>query len=259
MLKKEEEDKERKRIDIVKHLNIDNHQLLSDEERQKVEDLMMKHREIFSTGDTDIGLCNKIKHRINMTDPTPFKQRHRRIPPHMVEEVRAHLEQLHSSGIIRPSKSPYASPVVLVRKKNGKLRLCVDYRKLNELTIKDCYSLPRITEVLDSLHGTRYFSTLDMKSGYHQVEIEDEHKERTGFTVGALGFWEHDRMAFGLTNSPDYLNDVIIFSKTFEEHLERLGQVITRLQSCNANSTLTESSFLGTLSAEMVSRPIHTR
>ena len=253
IMKMEEDELDKKRAQIVKELTIDAQKLLSEEERKKVELLLMQHKDIMSTGDLDIGLCNKIKHRIDMIDPTPFKQKHRRIPPHMIEEVRTHLEQLHATGIIRPSKSPYASPVVLVRKKSGKLRLCVDYRKLNERSVKDSYALPRIEEVLDSLHATQYFSTLDMKSGYHQVEIEEEHKERTGFTVGALGFWDYQRLPFGLTNSPAtyqrlmeeclgslnmsiciiYLDDIIIFSKTFEEHLERLDKVLTRLKSCN--------------------------
>ena len=117
-------------------------------------------------------------------------------------EVRNHIDQLLSSGIIRKSKSPWASNVVLVRKKNGSLRMCVDYRSLNNRTVKDAYALPRTEEKFDVLKGSQYFSTIDMKSGYHQVEIEEEHKERTAFTVGPLGFYEYNRMPFGLSNSP---------------------------------------------------------
>lgn len=120
----------------------------------------------------------------------------------MIDEVRQHLEQLLASAVIRKSQSPWCSNVVLVRKKNGKLRMCVDYRMLNNRTVKDSYALPRIEEVFDLLHGAKVFSTLDMKSGYHQVEVEEEHKERTAFTVGPLGFYEYCKMPFGLSNSP---------------------------------------------------------
>ena len=119
----------------------------------------------------------------------------------MVNEVRDHIQQLLACGTIRPSKSPFASSIVLVRKKNGKLRLCVNYRMLNDRTVKDSYALPRIEEVFNCLNGANFFSTIDMKSGYHQVEVEETHKERTSFTVGPLGFYEYNKMPFGLCNS----------------------------------------------------------
>jgi len=221
-------------------------------QKKKLDQVLKKHKGIFSTGDTDIGQCNLYKHRIELSDPTPFKQRHRRIPPAMIDEVRTHLADLLTSGIIRKSKSPWASAVVLVRRKNGRLRLCVDYRMLNQRSVKDSYALPRVEEVFDCLHGSQWFSTIDMKSGYYQVEIEEDHKERTAFTVGSLGFYEFNKLAFGLSNSPAtyqrlmeeclgeynmkiciiYLDDIIIFSNSFEEHLERLNLVMTRLQEC---------------------------
>ena len=105
-------------------------------------------------------------------------------------------------GAIRRSFSPWASAVVLVRKKDGELRFCIDLRKLNNGTIKDGYALPRIDDTLDCLHGARWFSTLDLKSGYWQVELEEEAKPLTAFTMGPLGFWECERMPFGLTNAP---------------------------------------------------------
>ena len=171
----------------------------------------------------------------------------------MIEEVRQHIEGLLAAGVIRPSKSPYSSNVVLVRKKNGKLRLCVDYRQLNDITVKDSFALPRLEEIFDCLHGARFFTTMDMKSGYHQIEVEESHKERTAFTVGTLGFFEYNKMPFGLTNSPStyqrimqdilgdlnmkicliYLDDLIIFSDSFEQHLERLDIVLTKLQEAN--------------------------
>jgi len=248
--KKEEEDLARRQEEVIENLQIDKDNLLSLEQKEQMKALLMKHKDLFSTSDTDIGTCSKTKHRIDLLDETPFKMRHRRIPPNMVEEVRLHLEQLLACGIITPSKSPWASPVVLVRKKNGKLRMCVDYRTLNAKTIKDSYALPRIEDVFDCLSGAKYFSTLDMKSGYHQIEIEEEHKERTAFTVGALGFHQFEKMPFGLSNAPAtfqrnseqmlgdlnmkicviYLDDLIIFSKTFEEHLQNINTIFNRLR-----------------------------
>lgn len=120
----------------------------------------------------------------------------------MIEEVRTRLQELLASGVIRPSHSPFSSNVVLVRKHDGALRLCVVYRQLNSRTIKDNYALPRINDILDSLSGNKYFTVLDMKSGYHQIEIEEQRKERTAFTVGPLGFFKFNKMSFGLANAP---------------------------------------------------------
>jgi len=236
---------------------------MTEEQVRQLKEVLGTYKDIFSTGDTDIGQCNLFKHRIELNNPTPFKERHRRIPPGMVEEVRAHLEQLLTGGIIRKSKSPFASNIVLVRKKSGKLRMCVDYRLLNNRTIKDAYALPRVEEIFDCLHG-KYFSTIDMKSGYHQVELEEEHKERTAFTVGPLGFFEFNKMPFGLCNSPAtyqrlmeeclgdynmkicviYLDDLIIFSDTFEEHLERLHLILQRLRECGIKLSSEKCFFL---------------
>ena len=105
-------------------------------------------------------------------------------------------------GAICKSNSPWANAVVLVRKRDGSLRFCIDLHKLNACTIKDAYSLPRIDETLDCLGGAMIFTSLDLKSGYWQVEMEEESKLLTAFTVGPLGFYECERMPFGLTNAP---------------------------------------------------------
>ena len=128
-----------------------------------------------SKDDWHIGHTTVVKHRVELTDTTQFKQKHRRIPPAMYEEVRDHIHQLLASGIIKQSYLPWASNVVLCRKKDGKLRICVDYRMLNERTIKDAHALPRIEEILEGLAGNKFFSVIDMKSGYYQCDIEEQH------------------------------------------------------------------------------------
>ena len=228
--------------------------ILSSAQLKELENLILNFQDIFSKGDIDIGHnTSNFKHRIDLTNDVPFKQKHRRIFPSMFNEVRDHLQQLLDAGIIRKSYSPWASNIVLVRKHDNSLRMCVDFRMLNQRTVKDSYSLPRVEEILDALSGSKYFSVLDMKSGFHQIDILESHKERTAFTVGPLGFWEFNRLPFGLSNSPAsyqrlmedslgdlhlticfiFLDDLIIFSKTFEEHMERLAKVLQRLRECN--------------------------
>ena len=164
----------------------------------------------------------------------------------MYEEVRQHLKEMLDAGAIRESSSPFSSNVVLVRKKDGSLRFCIDFRKLNSRTVKDAYMLPRIDSTMDTLIGANYFSKLDLRSGYWQVEMSEKDKEKTAFSVGNLGFYECNRMAFGLTKAPAtfqrlmerclgdlnlrecliFLDDILIFSEFFKEHLERLEAVL---------------------------------
>ena len=190
-----------------------------------------------------------MKHVIRLDDYTPFKERYRRIPPHQYEEVRNHLNEMLKLGAIRKLKSPWASAVVLVCKKDGSLRFCIDLRKLNERTVKDAYSLPRIEDSLDSLNGLCIFTSIDLKAGNWQVELDEDSIPLTAFTVGPLGFYECVRMPFGLTNAPAtfqrlmetcldylhlnwciiYLDDVIVFSETPEEHVECLKAVFEKI------------------------------
>jgi hypothetical protein len=224
--------------------------LMTGEEMEEWKGMQQEFQVVFSEGDFDIGKTTMVKHRINLTDDTPFKQRHRRIPPSMYEEVRGHLQKLLDTGVIRESDSPYASGVVLVRKKNGKLRFCVDYRQLNQRTIKDAYALPRIEESLDCLAGSKYFSSLDLRSGYYQVEVDEADKGKTAFTVGPLGFYEWNRMPFGLSNAPAtfqrlmercmgemnlrelvvFIDDLIVHANTVKEELARLRRVFVKLR-----------------------------
>ena len=144
--------------------------------------------------------------------------------------------------------------------------MCVDYRQLNNRTWKDSYALPRIEEVLDTLSGSKYYTVLDMTSEYHQVEVLEEHKCQTAFTIGPLGFWEFYRLPFGLNSAPAtyqrlmeqslgdlnmkicamYLDDLIIFSNTMEDHLEQLDKVLQRLKDCNMKLNPKKCKFLQT-------------
>ena len=146
---------------------------------KRCKDLITEFSDVFSINSTDIGTTHKVKHRIEMHDTRPFKQMYRRIHSAMIEEVRTHIQEILASGVIRASHSSFSSNVVLVRKHDGSLRLCIDNRQLNSRTIKDNYALPRVDEILDSLSGNKFFSLLDMKSGYHQIEIEESNKEST--------------------------------------------------------------------------------
>ena len=156
----------------------------------------------FSHHELDLGRTFKTKHPIPMHDDSPFILPYHRIPPSMFEEVQNHLKEILALDAIRVSQSPYASPVVLIRKLNGKICFCIDFKKLNSRTNKDAYSLPRIDEMFDSLYGAKWFSNLDIKSAYWQVEVEEADKEKTAFTVRPLGFYECNRMPFGLSNAP---------------------------------------------------------
>ena len=190
---------------------------------------------------------------IKVSDDTSFKEQFRWIPPLLFEEVWNHLWEMLDSGAIRPSQSAWCNAVVLVWKKDGSLWFCIDFCHLNAHTKKDSYPLPRIQEVLESLVGAGHFSCLDLKSGFWQIKIEETPKQYTAFTVGNLGFFKCDHMPFGLCNAPAtfqwliqnclgelnlfycliYLNNLIVFLQTTEEHLHQLCVVFDQLREYN--------------------------
>ena len=165
-------------------------------EEQEARNLILEYGSLFALKDMNLGRTDKVKHGIKLDDYTPFKERYRHILPHQYEEVKQHLKEMLEIGAISESKSPWASAVVLVRKKNGSLRFCIDLRKLNARTIKDAYSLPRTEETLDCLNGAQWFTSLDLRSGYWQVELDKESKALIAFTVGPLGFYQCEHMPF---------------------------------------------------------------
>ena len=190
------------RKQLWEQLDISGANTWTEEHKQSIKETFEDFHDVFALGPLELGRTSLVQHNIKIADPKPFKERYRRIPPHQFEEVLKHLKEMEDIGAIRRSNSPWASPVVLVKKKDGSLRFCIDLRKLNARTIKDAYSLPRIEESLDCLNGAKIFTSLDLKLGYWQVELDDESVPLTAFTVGPLGFYECVRMPFGLTNAP---------------------------------------------------------
>lgn len=223
------------------------------EQKDSLRQVIHKYMSTFSQDEDDIGYCDLVEHRIETTDERPFKIPHRRVPPHQWDEVREYIKKSLVRGVIRESSSPYASPVVLVRKKDGKLRLCVDYRRLNAKTHKTAYPLPRIDEALDVLKGAKYFCSLDLAHGFNQLPVRESDIEKTAFRTGTGGLYEYLRMPFGLCNAPGtfmclmdkalgdlnfqtllvYLDDILVFGSTFQETLSRLETVLSRLCGLN--------------------------
>ncbi|PVD28681.1 hypothetical protein C0Q70_11275 [Pomacea canaliculata] len=157
-------------------------------QHQRLQALLNKHVSGFARDSTDLGYTDAVFHRLRTTDEVPVALPYRRIAPHQLKEVQDHIKDLLDQKVIVESHSAYAAPIVIVRKKDGSVRLCVDYRRLNEKTVKDAYPLPRIQESFDALVGAQYFSTLDLASGYHQIAMhpDDRHKNRVRDTHGTI-------------------------------------------------------------------------
>ena len=182
-----------------------------------------------------------------------------------MEELRTQVETLLEQGWIRPSSSPYGAPVIFVPKKNGQWRMCIDYRALNKITVKNRYPLPRIEELLDRLHGARYFSKIDLHSGYHQIRVREADIAKTAF-VTRYGSFEYLVMPFGLCNAPAtfqrimntilrdgldkfvlvFLDDILIFSRTKEEHEKHIRQILDRLRAEKFFGRLKKCDFFKT-------------
>ncbi|KAK3553316.1 hypothetical protein QTP86_033832, partial [Hemibagrus guttatus] len=197
--------------------------------------------DVFSTNKWDVGLAKGVEHQIRLRDNKPFRECSRHIAPADIEDVRCHIKELLTAGIIKESRSPYALPIVVARKKTGAIRMCIDYRTLNAGTIPDQYTTPRIDDALDCLVGSKWFSVLDLCSGYYKIAMAEEDKEKTAF-ICPLGFFQFEWMLQGITGAPAtfqqlmekavgdmhllqvivYLDDIIVLGRTLDEHEERL-------------------------------------
>ena len=231
----------------------------SENNSRKIFDTLASFPDVFNEG---LGHTSVLSHHINTGNSTPIRQYPRRLPFHYRGEVEKQVKDMLQQGVVQPSTSPWASPVVLVKKKDGSYRFCVDYRKLNLVTEQDAHPLPRVDDLLDSLNGNCLFSTLDLRSGYWQVSMSPEDKQKTTF-ITPHGLYEFLRMPYGLCTAPAtfaralgiilsglsydiclcYFDDVIIFSKTIDEHCQRLTTVLQRFRDHGLRVKVSKCSF----------------
>ena len=237
---------------------------ISPSDKIELQTFLLKNRDCFAMSFSEMGCTNVVQHTIDMYDETPIKEKARPVPPGMYDELRAHLTELLNAGVVRESKSPFAANMVFVRKKDGTLRLAQDFRPLNRKTKVSSYNLSNIETLIDSLRGAKYFASLDLFAGYHQVEIKEEHKERTAFHAGPYGLLEYNKMSFGLSGAPSsfqsmmdkcldglnmkicavYLDDVIVYAESKEQLYERLALVFERFRSANLKLKSKKCQFL---------------
>ncbi|MEW8546534.1 MAG: reverse transcriptase domain-containing protein [Candidatus Thiodiazotropha sp.] len=227
---------------------------LNESRVESLRSLLYEYKDQFSKSSHDLGCTNLVEHTIKtLPECKSVKLRPYRIPLAKREFAENEIRAMAEKELIEPSHSAWSAPAVLVPKRDGTTRFCMDYRRLNQLTILDSHPLPRIDDTLDALGGSCWFSTLDLKSGFHQVSIAEEDRPKTAFSIPGSGLWQWRVLPFGLINSPSvferlmervfagltflilliYLDDIIVYSKTFEEHLENLKTVFERLKGAN--------------------------
>ena len=238
---------------LLEKLNLDGLANWSPENVAVARELVLAYHDVFALESNELGCTSAIEHKIRIENDKPFKEWFQCIQPPLLEAVCASLRDMLEAGAIHPSQSPWCNTVVLVWKKDGTLHFCVDFRHLNAHTKKNSYPLPRIQEALESMAGSAHFLSMDFKSGFWQIKMALGSQQYTAFTVGNLGFYEFTCMPFRLCNAPTmiqclmqntlgelnltycviYLDDVIVFGCTEEEHLEHLCVVFKRCQEFN--------------------------
>ena len=223
-----------------------------DEQVCQIGELLIKYEHVFSKTSAQPGVAFGVAHEIDTGRAKPFNFTPYRNAPKEREQIEVMTKEMLANKVCSPSNSPWASPVVLIPKKDGSTRFCVDYRRLNEITVRDVYPLPRIDDCLTALGGNEYFSLLDLVSGYWQIPMAEKDKAKTAF-VTSNGLYEFNVLPFGLTNAPAtfqrymdkvlaglkwqcllvYLDDVCVYSKSFERHLLELELTFKRLTQYN--------------------------
>ena len=222
--------------------------LTADEHKQLTE-LLVEYSDVFAENEYDLGNFTEIEHSIDTGNAKPIRQRMRRTPACFVDEEKSNLEKMIKAGVIEPSTSEWASAPVLIRKRDGSVRWCVDYRALNSVTIKDVFPLPLIEECLDTLAENACFSKLDANSAYWQVRVKEADRKKTAF-VTKYGLFEFVKMGFGLCNAPAtysrvmnlvlrglnwatvlaFLDDILVMGRDFLDHLKNLENVFQRFR-----------------------------
>lgn len=211
----------------------------------------------------ELGCTDRFMHVIDTGDAAPIKQRHYSLSPYMHNIMKEKIEEMLRLQVIEPSNSPWASPVVLVKKGSGEYRFCFDGRRLNEVTKKDAYPLPKVDGILNRLRDAKYISSIDLKSAFWQIPLHPNSREKTAFVVPSFGLFQFKRMPFGLNNAAQsqqrlmdnvipptlepnvfvYLDDIIICNKTFEEHIRTLTEVFERLRDANLTINFAKCQF----------------
>ena len=225
----------------------------SKEQKDCLLNLIYDHQKIFLLHNEDLGFCTKLAHSISTTTEKPVYLPHRTIPRQLQGEVRKCLDTWLRQGIIRPSKSPYASQVVIVRKKTGEIQLSVDSWKLNSIVVRNAFPLPRIDEALQAVHNCQWFMSFDLAQGYLQMPVEEADISKTAFRAGSSGLYEFTHMPFGLSNSRSsfchlmemclgdqqfitlllYLDSICIFAASIDEMLDHIELVFKWLEDFN--------------------------
>lgn len=231
-------------------------------EENEIHDLLWAYSDVFSNNKMDIGRTN-IEHEIDTGSTKPIIVKPRRVPQTAEREVEKQIKDMLHHGIIRESTSPWSFPIVVVRKKNGDLRLCIDYRQLNIVTKRPVFPIPDCNEIFDTLGGSKFFSCLDLSQGYHQVPMAERDKCKTAFAVKS-GQYEYNVMPFGLSGAPCtfqrvmhtvlreevwekcviYLDDVLIFGRSIDEHNVRLKAVLAKFRQANLKLSPSKCQFL---------------
>ena len=234
---------------------------VTDTQRQSLLELLCKHHQTVSVN-KELGLTSTLEHRIEVGAAQPFAIPPRRYPAQLQSAADTIIDDLLKQGCIEPASSPWNAPVRLARKPDGSWRFCVDFRGLNRLTTRDVHPLPLINELLDTLQGKKFFTTMDLASAFYQVPVFIEHRPLTAFAT-LRGQWQWKTMPMGLTNAPAtfqrlanlmlsglawqsclaYLDDIVVFSNTFEEHIQHLDQVLSRFEQHGLKLKLEKSVF----------------
>ena len=243
---------------------------LNEREKKNIINLISNSQDRFHIPGEKLTATNMLQHQIPTTDDRPINTRQYRFPQLHKEEINKQVEELLEGGIVKPSQSPYNTPIWIVPKKedskgNKRWRMVLDFRALNEKTIGDAYPLPNIVDILDQLGGAQYFSVCDLASGFHQIKMDPADGHKTAFTT-PFGHYEFERMPFGLKNAPAtfqrlmdlvlsglqgqelfvYMDDIVLYTTSLEEHARKCNLLIDRLRKANLKLQPDKCEFLKT-------------